>query len=169
MQHWQWIALVSSLLSCMACAPVFDPEVRRQVNPEVSFASLSQDPTAHIDQVMILGGIIIESTNLKDVTRLVVLQYPTDSRDRPRTDKSSEGRFLIRVPGYLETALYGPDRVITVLGDIQEPEVLPLGDTNYTYPVIEPREIHLWSQDDEAPRVRFNFGIGFGIGTGWYY
>jgi outer membrane lipoprotein len=169
MQHWQWVALMSCLLGCVACASVFDPEVRHQVNPEVSFASLAQEPTAHVGQIVILGGTIIEATNLEDATRLVVLQYPTDSRDRPRTDKPSEGRFLVRVPGYLETALYSPDRVITVLGEVQEPEVLPLGDTHYSYPVVEPREIHLWPQDYEAPRVRFNFGIGFGIGTGRYY
>ncbi len=169
MQPWQWVALVSSLLGCMACASVFDPEVRRQVNPDVSFASLAQDPTAHIGQIVVLGGTIIEATNLENVTRLVVLQYPTDAGYRPRADKPSGGRFLVRVPGYLETALYSPDRLITVLGEVREPEVLPLGDTRYAYPVIKPREMHLWPQSYEAPRVRFNFGIGFGIGASRYH
>ena len=169
MQHWQWVVLIGNLLGCIACASVFDQEIKRQVNPKISFASLSQDPEAQIGQVIILAGIIIEATNLEDITRLIVLQYPTDSRDRPKTDKPSGGRFLIRAPGYLETALYSPNRVVTVLGEIREPEILPLGDTYYTYPVIEPREIHLWPQDYETPRVRFNFGIGFGIGTGRYY
>jgi outer membrane lipoprotein len=168
MQRWQWVVLVGGLLGCAACASVFDPAMRRQVNPNVSFAHLAKDPTAYIGQIVILGGKIIEATNLEDSTRLIVLQHPTDSRDRPRTNKPSQGRFLIRVPEYLETALYSPGRVITVLGEVREPEVLPLGDTHYSYPVIEPRELHLWPQDYQTPGVRFNFGIGIGVGRYYY-
>ncbi len=163
--RWRWIILVGSLLGCVACASVFDPEVRKRVDPGLSYANLAADPTAYVGKVVILAGTVIEATNLKDGTRLTILQYPTGRRDSPRTDQASGGRFLIRTSEYLETALYRPGRAVSVIGEIQGEEKLPLGETHYAYPVVTPRELYLWQEGYHAPR--FHFGFGFGISKGF--
>ena len=158
---WRWLIVIGILISCLSCTSVLSSEVRSQVTPNVSFADVVQSPAAHIGKVIIAGGTIIEAKNLQEGTRLEILQYPTTSSGRPQLGKPSGGRFLVLVPGYLETAIYRPGRQITVAGEVSGLRELPLDDTTYHYPVFTPREIHLWSEGDSGPRIHFGFGFGF--------
>ena len=117
-----------------------------------------------LDGLTIGPGTIIEATNLREGTRLAILQYPTGSRDRPRTDRLSGGRFLLLAPGYLETAVYRPGRAITVVGEVRGQQVLPLDDTTYRYPLFVPRELYLWREGYDIPRFHIGFGLGFSTG-----
>lgn len=162
---WRWIFLVSLLCGCMACGAGFDPDVRSQVDPTLSFLELAASPNAHVGRVVLLAGTIVEATNFQTYTRLILLQYPRGRGDRPRTNQPSGGRFLLRIPGYLETELYRPGRSVSVIGEVMGREDLPLDETTYTYPVLTPKALHLWREGDTGPR--FSFGVGVGIGRRW--
>lgn len=162
---WRWMFLMIVLCGCMACASVFTPEVRSQIEPTLSYPELAASPTSHVGRVILLAGTIVEATNFETNTRLTLLQYPVGRRHRPRTNQPSGGRFLLLVPGYVETAIYRPGRAVSVIGEVVGQEALPLGEATYTYPVLAPKELHLWSEGDTAPR--FRFGIGVGFSTGW--
>ena len=76
----------------------------------------------------------------------------------------SEGRFIIQTPGFLDPAIYSPGRKLTVAGTVAGKEVRPLGEIEYTYPIIEKRELYLWPEEEavsDEPDVRFGVGIGF--------
>lgn len=161
---WRLLFLISLLCGCMACGAVFDPEVRRQVDPTLSYAELAASPQSHVGRVVLLGGTIVEATNFETFTRLILLQYPLGSRDRPRTKQVSGGRFLLRVPGYLETEVYHPGRAVSVIGGVVGREDLPLGETIYAYPVLTPKALHLWPEGDTGPRFSFGFGVGVSKG-----
>ncbi len=161
---WHWIVLVSLLCGGMACAPVFGPDVRSQIDPTLSYPELAAHPAAHVGRVVLLGGAIVEATDFETYTRLILLQHPVGSGSRPRTNRPSGGRFLLRIPGYLETEIYRPGRAVSVIGEVVGQEDLPLGETTYAYPVLVPKDFHLWPEGDATPRIRFGFGVGFSKG-----
>lgn len=106
------------------------------------------------------GGTILSGKNLKDSTRLEILAYPLDNDGWPERDQKPLGRFILSQKGYLETADYGKGRVVTVVGTITGTERGKVGETPYTYPVIEVRQLHLWNQVDQKGDTRFHFGVG---------
>ncbi len=161
---WRIILVLGVWAGCIACGSVFTPELRSQIDPTLSFAELIASPASHVGRVVRLAGTIVDTTNLPDNTRITILQYPIGSRDRPNLDSSSSGRFLILAPGYLEAEVYRPGRPVSVIGEIKGREDRPLGETTYTYPVITPKAVHLWSESELAPRFRFSFGVGFSKG-----
>ena len=99
-------------------------------------------------------------------TRLVLLQYPTDSRGRPQIDAPSGGRFLVLTPEYLETAIYRPGRALTVAGEVRGQRELPIGETIYRYPLLAPREMYLWPEGN-GKYPQFRIGFGFGLYRGF--
>ncbi len=91
-----------------------------------------------------LSGIIIEAKNTKEGTLLKILQSPAGFRGEPKDTDKSEGRFLVQSDSYLDLNIYTKGRSVTVAGQIQGKKVLPLGETEYTYPLIRAKEIYLW-------------------------
>ncbi len=109
-----------------------------------------KDPDAYRGRVVLWGGEIIESKNLKEGTRVVVLQKDLNRWGRPKESNKSQGRFIVLYPGYLDTAIYRRDREVTVAGEVIGQEGLPIDEIEYTYPVLSPRGIHLWSEERKA-------------------
>jgi outer membrane lipoprotein len=158
------LVLVGSLLSCVACGSVMSREARSLVKPGVSYAQIATDPTAYVGTTVLVAGTIIDAINLQEGTRLEILQFPTGSGDRPLTQATPGGRFLVLAPDYLETAIYRKGRAITLVGTVQGQRDLPLGETTYHYPLLVPHELYLWSEDYDVPRFHIGFGVGFSKG-----
>jgi len=108
------------------------------------------------------GGVIIQSSNLQDRTRLEILAYPLNGDNRPDTEARPIGRFLAEREGYLETVNYAPGRLVTVVGPVTETRRGRIGETEYEYPVVDARRIQLWqpARRYNAPQVRFGVGVG---------
>ncbi len=144
------------LLSACASAPEFDQQ-KTAVPVTVAQAVSSADSLK--GKQVVWGGAIINSTNLKNETRLEVLAYPLDSDHYPQTDKPAYGRFLLLKDGYLETVDYAPGRLITVSGTLDGVRKSKLDESEYTYPLLRAEKIHLWSKNGKS-ETRFQFGIG---------
>jgi outer membrane lipoprotein len=132
------------------CVYVISKEVRREVAKDLNFREVTKAPDTYKGKVVLWGGMIIESKNLKEGTRVVVLQKDLDKWGRPKESHESQGRFIVLHPGYLDTAIYRRDREITVAGEITGQKVLPIDEIEYTYPVLSPREIHVWREPTKA-------------------
>jgi outer membrane lipoprotein len=158
---WRWLTGITSLLACVACSAVISPPVRALVDPTLTYTQLTAHPEAYRGKVILVAGTIIEAVNTPAGTRLMVLQYPADSRSYPQTAAPSGGRFLVLTPAYLETAIYRPGRALTVAGEVQGQRALPVGEIVYHYPLLTPREMYLWPEGGAYPQVHFGFGFGF--------
>ena len=110
---------------------------------------------------VVWGGQIIGMKNLADRSRIELLAYPLDGRQRPTVDEPSLGRFLVDRAGYLEPADYAPGRLLTVTGRLLKRVRGKVGDAPYDYPLIEADEIYLWPLPSEGLSWG---GIHFGIG-----
>lgn len=159
-----FLLLCTLLLGSVGCAtqPRFETAgVSVGLTPQVA----GRDDTKQGAEVL-WGGVIVNSSNLADVTQLEVLAYPLDDRQRPNPDRRPIGRFLAVAPGYLETADYAQGRLITVRGRLRDTAVGKIGDASYNYPVVDILDSQLWKRDEYAQpvRPRVNFGIGVMIG-----
>jgi outer membrane lipoprotein len=150
------------ILLVTGCAPVISQDVLREVDKDLPFQAILRNPDNFKGKTILLGGKIIETTPFPDKTRLTVLQYPLGFRNKPDLDSVSEGRFIVEAPGFLDPVVYSAGRQVTVAGIVDGKEVLPLGEINYTYPIVTRRELYLWPFDDAFYLPQFYIGIGIG-------
>jgi outer membrane lipoprotein len=152
--------LLLTIVSLFSCAHVISKELRDKAYGELPTSALFKDPDKFKGRIVILGGVIVSSTNAQEGTYIEVLQKPLDYSGRPEDTDASHGRFIIFSEGYLETAIYSQGREITVAGEVIGKELHPLGEIQYTYPLIKSKELHLFEHRYDIP---VHFGIGIGI------
>jgi len=140
------LAFVSMITLFMGCTRAISPEMRQQVSPDASFPMVLQNPEAYVGRTLILGGVIINSLNRPDGTEIVVLETPLDYQEFPRDEEHSRGRFIARTAAYLDPEVYKKGRKITLAGAVIGKETRPLGEIEYTYPVLQIKELHLWKE-----------------------
>ena len=152
--------LLFMIVSFFGCAHVISKEWRDRAYGEPPTPALFKNPDEFKGRIVILGGVIVSSTNTNEGTYIEVLQKPLDYSGRPEDTDVSFGRFIIFSDGYLETAVYSQGREITVAGEIMGKELHPLGEIQYPYPLIKSKELHLFEPRYSIP---IQFGIGIGI------
>lgn len=140
------------------CSHVVSRETRSEAEAQASVRALFEDPAAFSGKTLIVGGVIINTTNAEEETIIEVLEKPLDYRGRPKHTDVSRGRFIVIHEGYLEKAIYAPGREITVAGEVTGVSTLPVGERPYRYPVISSREIHL-IKPRGGPSIRFGIGV----------
>jgi outer membrane lipoprotein len=150
------------ILLVMGCAPVISQDVLKDIDKDLPFQAVLRNPDSFKGKTILLGGKIIETIPLQGKTRMMVLQYPLGFRNKPTVDSGSEGRFIVEAPGFLDPVVYSAGRQVTVAGILDGKEVLPLGEINYTYPIVASRELYLWPVDDAFYLPQFYIGIGIG-------
>lgn len=126
----------------------------------------------HQGKAITWGGTLVSARNLADATDLEVLSYPLDECGRPLLDAPAQGRFIVRRPGYLETADLAPGRRITASGRIIATLDGRIGDADYRFPVLEDAAPRVWPERMranayEGGRVRPWISVGVGGGRGW--
>ncbi len=150
---------IALLLSACAGGPSFDTEgVNRDLQPRQAASERIED------ERVLWGGTIISAKPGEDSTQLEILAYPLDRGQQPRTDRSSQGRFLAIADGYLEPEDYSAGRQITISGPLQTSRTATIGEAEYRYPVVTAEDLHLWPRQTtpqrQEPSVRFGIGIG---------
>jgi len=149
-------------IGAAGCSPPFPKELLEKVENNVPFTALQKDPDKYAGKLLMIGGIIVDTNNLKEETRIEVLQMTLDGEGRPEQTDDTGGRFLIMTQQFLDGAVYHRGRLITAVGEVAAPQVLPLGEIEYHYPVITAKALHLWS-----PYVGPSFSFGIGVYHGF--
>jgi outer membrane lipoprotein len=165
------------LLLSSGCAYPISKELRQEAKESPSFITILQNPTAYVGSMVVWGGSIIQTLNAKEGTDILVLETPLGYEERPESTRYSRGRFIAKTSGYLDSEIYKPRRKITVAGEITGKETRPLGNTEYTYPVVMIKQIHLWRRHRVyvSPYPYSPYGPGwwgswpYGYYGSWYY
>lgn len=143
------------------CTSGLSKQARTQVTLKIGFSELISDPDKYIGETLLVGGEIIETRPAKDRSEIMVLQLPLDREARPTSGSRSEGRFLIQSDQFFDPEIYKKGRRLTLVGRMAGKEIRPIGNFDYTYPLLEPVEIKIWSrQTTSYPRFHFGFGLG---------
>ena len=166
-QKTLFVLLVMTLLLSTACATGISQQARSQVTYSGNFSVLQERPSAHLGQVVMFGGKILETKASSPSSEITVLQLPLGSSDRPQDGDRSEGRFLLRSVQFLDPAVYRTGLLLTAVGKITGSELRPIGGLDYAYPVVEAIEIKLWPERSPIyPGVQFGVGVGSGGSSG---
>lgn len=143
------ICLLVSLFFA-ACTP-FSHKALQQVNTEAPFQQVQQDPDRFRGNTVLWGGVIISADVRGNGTYVKVLDTKLDYEAMPVNIDQPQGRFIIYKKEMLDPAVYKQGRRITVIGTVIGKQTEPIGSIEYTYPVIEARDMYLWRpQPSEA-------------------
>jgi outer membrane lipoprotein len=134
-----------SLIVLSGCAHVISGNLRAEARKDLTFPMVLADPKAYGGATVVWGGEILDTRNRKGGTEFVVLETPLEYGDFPADREDYEGRFIARTPRFLDPAIFARGLKITVAGTIAGEETRPLGEMEYRYPVLEIRELHLWT------------------------
>ncbi|MES9993772.1 MAG: Slp family lipoprotein [Candidatus Thiodiazotropha sp.] len=159
MSRWSLIIVALSLLQACSSQPVV-PAADRTITPEQAASSQS----AGSETLLQWGGLIVESHNLRQATEVQILAYPLDEVGRPQTDKTSIGRFIARLPGYLELEEYAVGRKVTATGRFSEVREGMVAKSSYPLPILNCDDLTLWpaTGPKRKPRIHFGFGASSG-------
>ena len=165
--------LILSVLAGIGCSSGVPPAIRGDAaagarNP-VSVEEVQRDADAYRGQRVRWGGSIIAVRNLPHSTEIEVLSRPLDNDGEPRADADGAGRFIGRVPGFIDPAEYVKNRLLTVAGLIDGVETRDVGEYPYRYPVIAVSSRYLWPvpEPDSYPYGYPWYYGGYDYG-GWY-
>ena len=144
MRWWQWFFRGLAALLSAGCSHALSSTVRQQIDTSLSLAQLRAAPDSYKGHIVMLGGDIVSTRNLTEVTLLEVLQKPRDATDRPLATDQTEGRFMALCEGYLDSAVYSKGRQVTLAGRVLGTRTDTVGEITYVYPLLACLEVHLW-------------------------
>lgn len=142
----RFVVLVLLVGAVAGCSYPISQQLRREARKDVTFPMVLKDPTAYTGSIILWGGSIIETVALTEGSEILVLQTPLDYMEEPEAARDSQGRFIAKSTVFLDPEIYKNGRKITLAAEIIGKETRPLGKSQYTYPVVAIKELHLWKK-----------------------
>jgi outer membrane lipoprotein len=171
-----WIGLLIGILLVSGCSSgpqVIPPELDPHIDRSLSFPQLRSTADQYRGHTVLLGGEVLAAKRLENGTQLEILQLPVEEDDPPAERRSdSQGRFLAVARDSLDPASLPPGTRVTVIGEVTGDVVQRLDESEYRYPTLELKHLHVWEPADYQrrrsayPRVGVFGGMGLGMGGG---
>lgn len=139
-----YIVGMVAALALGGCASVVPEAIRTAAPGNVQIAQVREQPPQFRDTVVRWGGNIVSLRNERDHTVLEIIGRELDDEGRPQKEDRSLGRFLAKVPGFLDPAIYKPEREVTVHGRLEGVVEQAIGEFRYAYPLVRADEAYLW-------------------------
>ena len=140
-----------------------------QVDRSLSFPHLLASPDSYQGKMVVVGGEVLKASTTDGGTVLEVLQLPLEEGQKPARERTeSQGRFLARQEGFLDSATVGDRARITIVGQVTGARTERLDEVDYRYPTLDIKHLHRWGASDYAERGRPGpwWGISGGVGVG---
>lgn len=153
-------AVLCSILITGCATPVFKDVAQRV---DVSASDVQQAPERYSGAEIVWGGRIVGVENREDTTEVEVVSYPLDRDQQPIVEASTQGRFLLVLPGYVEALDYPVGRHLSVHGQLAGTRVGRVQEHEYVYPLVRGRAVNVWPWGfmlDRKPRVSIGVGVG---------
>ncbi len=154
----QGIVILSIAAVLAACASSSGTVDSAQGGPQAPpFSQIKTAPDSFKGQTLVLGGQVLAARRMKDGTRIEVLQLPLNDSQQPTLDlMKSEGRFVAIQREFLDPATLPHGTFVTITGEVTGSITLPLDETDYSYPVIDIKNVRTWmpAQDSNQWRSR---------------
>lgn len=154
MRILSYILQTTLFIMIWGCAFPISQEIRAQARQDLTFPVVARDPLAYKGATVIWGGIVIKVWNEPRQTILTILDTPLNYWEVPEDEVYGRGRFIARVAEYLDPERYDGKKKVVLAGDIVGAETKPLGETQYRYPVVEVKELHLFHESDYSRAYR---------------
>ena len=134
------------LLFLSGCASNIPLEIRQDITDEyIPVKAASANPEQNEGKAVRWGGKIAGVENNANDTWIEIVGKDLNSWGQPLESDSTQGRFIVRIDGFLDPSVYKVDREITVYGRIESSVVRQIDEHPYTYPLIKAQSYYLWS------------------------
>jgi outer membrane lipoprotein len=166
------LLMVAFLAGCASRPQAVPPEWQAHIDPSVSFAQLLSTADSYRGRTVLLGGEILSAKRVEQGTQFEILQLPVGDNDVPAERRTeSQGRFLALNREASDPAALAPGTRVTLVGEVTGDSVQRLDASDYRYPTVEVKHLHVWDEDSYqrrrgSPMVGFFGGLGFGMGGG---
>ena len=148
------LILFPFMLMLCACASNIPLEIRDDLSGEhITLDAVHSDMDRYTGHKVRWGGTISLVQNKATDTWIEVVDRRLGSYGRPELTDQSEGRFLVRFDGFLDSAIYRVNRPITVYGILESSVPGHIGEYSYTFPLVKAYTHYLWS--DYEPSARY--------------
>jgi len=148
------VILFPLMLVLGACAGNIPLEIREDISGEqITLDAVHSDINRYTGHKVRWGGIISQVRNKATETLIEVVGKRLGFYGRPQFIDQSGGRFLVRIDGFLDPAIYRVDRPITVYGVLEGSVQGNIGEYPYIYPLVKAYSHYLW--DDYQSRARY--------------
>lgn len=158
------ISLIILTLALMATACADSSLYSDIHNPDVlkiDFRELQATPAAFANKKVVLGGVIVKTTNKDDGTLIEIYQTRLDYSNRPIDIDISQGRFLALYNGFLDGTIYRPGRKITVVGVVLGEKILQLDEIDYRYPFLQVINLKLFQEETSRPYYPYYYDYDY--------
>jgi outer membrane lipoprotein len=144
------LAVLAALL-LGACASQVPVNIRQAPHGNPSLELVRDNPADYQYRELRWGGEILAVENRANTTLVTVLARPLSKDGDPRFSEDSDGRFIARIPGFLDPDVYKAKRDVTVRGTLAGTETRSVGEFPYLYPVVEVSDWYLWPELADYP------------------
>lgn len=164
------------------CASQIPNVISKAPAPDIPIAEVMTQAETYNGRAVRWGGSILTVTNRPGDTEIEILAKRLNRSGRPIDGDETQGRFLARVEGFLDPAVYAQGRLLTVYGAVAGSVSKPIGEKPYVYVKVNTQTLYLWPREPEYvnpgyypydyyspygygyypyPR-RYGFGFGYG-------
>ena len=112
--------------------------------PNPNLAAIQKQTDAFLNTKVTWGEVILETQAKEKETHITILSRPLSSSTRPKENDHSDGRFIAKIKGFLDPAVFTKQRELTVHGEIVGTEQQKVGEYDYQYTVINVSSYYLW-------------------------
>lgn len=169
----RYVLLAVIAIAASGCVPEIPKEVLSNVDTTITFKMLKINPTEYTGKTIITGGEIVSATNQSNGdTALEIIEFPLDSDYKPQKSDQSSGRFIVSYKGYLETKIFAPGRLVTIVGTVGESHKGTIGSMPYTFPLVSSTYVKLWPiKPNPVPVYSLGFGLDYApyMAPPWWY
>lgn len=161
--------VVVILAACSSGPPVVPDDLRSQIDSSASFRDIQASPHQFQGRTVLLGGEVLSAKRTQEGIEFEILQLPVTADDPPAERLSeSQGRFLATDRRPVDPASFPPGTRVTLVGEVRGDEERRLDDSNYNYPTLDVKHLHVWDPEvyRERSRSAIDFGVGVGVGGG---
>lgn len=145
------LAFVLALASLAGCASKPPAAISRVPpnNPGLTWVRL--DIEGNIGTEVRWGGVISKVENKAQHTWVEIVRHALRENGRPNPRSLSDGRFIASFSGFVDPVVYKIGHALTVVGVVEGKTVRPIGEFDYSFPVIAVAGSHLWQPEPPNP------------------
>lgn len=142
----RFILLPLLVVLLQGCSYAVSRDLVKKADRTIPFEALIADPDAYARKIVILGGVIVLTRNLKKGTLIEVIQKELDYWGEPKRTEKTGGRFLVFHQGTLDPLVFTPGRELTVAGEVAGAKLDNLVQNPAGYPIIVVKELKLFEK-----------------------
>lgn len=156
----QLVGALLILLMIVGCAAQPRSPIANTAFKGPTLEAVRANPESFIGSKVRWGGTITRVENRREETWIEIVEQPLNNAGRPSSATASEGRFIARIPGFLDPAIYAQGRQLTVIGTLENSVQRNIGEYPYDFPVVAVDTYQLWEERKE-PEVIYYYSDPF--------